>query len=37
LRAAETFAGEIWTHKVEPSVLPWRRLFAGKLMEVKSL
>ena len=27
LRTSETFAREIWTHKVEPSVLPCRRLF----------
>jgi hypothetical protein len=24
LRTSEAFASEIWTHKVEPSVLPWR-------------
>ena len=28
LGAAEALAGEIWTHKVEPSVLPCRRRFA---------
>ena len=32
LRTAEALAGEIWTHRVEPSVLPWRRLFAEKLL-----
>jgi hypothetical protein len=30
LRTSKAFAGEIWAHKVEPSVLPWRRQFAGK-------
>src|SRR5208283_3643253 len=32
LRAAEAFAREIEAHKVEPSVLPWRRPFAGKVL-----
>jgi membrane protease YdiL (CAAX protease family) len=30
LRAAETFTRNKWTHKVEPSVLPWRRPFSEK-------
>src|SRR5690242_15855188 len=32
LRTSEAFAREIWTHKVEPSVLPCRRQFAGKVL-----
>ena len=31
LRTSEAFAREIWRHKVEPSVLPCRRQFAGKI------
>src|SRR5579863_2600943 len=30
LRTSETFAREIWAHKVEPSVLPCRRQLRGK-------
>src|SRR5207302_6912829 len=30
LWTSEAFAREIWTHKVEPSVLPCRRPFAAK-------
>ena len=37
LWTAEAFAREIWTHKVEPSVLPCRRLFAGKDLPVGQL
>jgi uncharacterized protein len=28
LRTSEAFACEIWAHRAEPSVLPWRRYFA---------
>src|SRR5580704_11496801 len=30
LRTSKAFAREIWAHKVEPSVLPCRRLLRGK-------
>lgn len=33
LRAAETFSREIWTHKVEPSVLPCRRRLREKFFD----
>jgi len=33
LRAAEAFAREIWAHRVEPSVLPCRRLLRGKFCD----
>ena len=38
LRTSEAFASEIWAHKAEPSVLPWRglvRLTAGKVEVVQ--
>src|ERR1700722_2944074 len=31
LRTSVPFAREIWPHRVEPSVLPWRRQFVRKV------
>src|ERR1700676_3766895 len=33
LRTSVAFTREIWPHKVEPSVLPWRRQFARKVRQ----
>jgi len=37
LRTAETFTGKECAHKVEPSVLPWRRPFAEKVPQMSEI